>query len=358
MRIEEYDIHRLQLPLPQPIGDSQVRFDEHWLTVLELKTDDGLTGVGFELQQGLPTAARAQLRQQYEHQTWSAIRGTHPAANCLRVTRPRGGNVGAGVLPLATETAVWDLLAQSMDMPLYQLLGGENRRVPAYGSTLDFHLDDDAFRAKLSTFVEMGFRAVKIKVGHPDIGWDLRRMGIAVDIMGPDADLMVDANEAWSPKETLVRLDTYRQAGFELFWIEDPVTREDYPGYALLSAELPTVRVNTGEYLEFSGKRRLLETGGVDVLNVHGAIGMSRAAAQLAGDYGIPVSLGNTIGEIGVHLAASLPECLYLEFSNLEWNRIIEEPVRFSGGFAHVPEGNGHGLTLDRDAVEHFSRPD
>lgn len=47
-----------------------------------------------------------------------------------------------------------------------------------------------------------------------------------------------------------------------------------------------------------------------------------------------------------------------LEFSNLEWNRIFEEPVEFSGGFAYAPERIGHGLTLDRDAVEHFSRAD
>ena len=78
---------------------------------------------------------------------------------------------------------------------------------------------------------------------------------------------------------------------------------------------------------------------------------MSRAVAHLAGDYGIPVSLGNTIMEIGVHLAASLPECLYLEFSDLIWNRLTKQPVQFDNGFALAPDRPGHGIELDQDAI-------
>ena len=357
MKITNYSIHRVYLPLPLPIGDSQVRFDEHWMTVLELTTDDGLTGVGFEVQQGLPTPALAQLKEQFKWQMWPAIRQTHPAAQALRITRPRGGNVGAATMPLATETAVWDLLGKSLGMPLFRLLGGSNPKVPAYGSTLDFHLSDDEFRGELEHFHDIGLRAVKIKVGHADVDWELKRMGIARDVMGPDSDLMIDANEAWSPAETMLRMHLYGEAGFDIFWIEDPITREDYGGYNQLSTEIVDSRINTGEYLGFSGKRRLLECGGVDVLNIHGSIGMSRAAAHLAGDFGIPVSLGNTIGEIGVHLAASLPECLYLEFSDLEWNRLLIDPVRIADGHAFAPDRPGHGLELDRDALEEFSLP-
>ena len=93
------------------------------------------------------------------------------------------------------------------------------------------------------------------------------------------------------------------------------------------------------------------------MLNVHGQINQTRAAAYLAGDYGIPVSLGNTIMEIGVHLAASLPECLYMEYSDLAWNEVATEPIRFEDGYAIAPDRPGHGIELDRDAVERFSRP-
>lgn len=357
MKITGYNLQRIHLELPLPIGDSQVRFSDHWMTILELSTDTGLTGLGFELQQGMPIAALPELQSQFQYNAWPVLQNEHPASVAMCISRPRGGNIGAAAMPLAVETALWDLMGKSLDLPLYRLLGGTDSKVPAYGSTLDFHLSDAEFRNRLGDFRRMGFTSIKIKVGHADVEWDLGRMQIARDVMGTDGDLMVDANEAWSPKEAISRLHIYREAGFDIFWIEDPITRDDYRGYAMLAAELPFTRINTGEYLEFSGKRRLLESQGVDVLNIHGSIGMSRAAAHLAGDFGIPVSLGNTILEIGVHLAASLPECLYIEFSDLIWNRLAKQPVRFENGYAHAPDRPGHGIELDADAIGQYSRP-
>jgi L-alanine-DL-glutamate epimerase-like enolase superfamily enzyme len=356
-QIVDYELHRLFLKLRLPIGDSQVLFTDHWMTVLELKTDEGSVGVGFELQQGLPTPGLKQLKERFEHAHWPLLKGTDPGSEVLRISRPRGGNVGAAPMPLAVETAGWDLFGKQVELPLYRLFGGANPRVRAYGSTLDFHLTDEDFRMRLAEFREMGFRSVKVKIGHPDPSWDLRRLGIVHDVMGRDGDLMVDANEAWSPKEAILRLRLYHDEGFKIYWIEDPITREDYSGYAALRSLISTSRINTGEYLGFHGKRRLLESDGVDVLNVHGQFNQSRAAATLAGDYGIPVSLGNTIMEIGVHLAASLPECLYLEYSDLAWNQIAKEPIRFEDGFAIAPDRPGHGIELDWDAVARFSTP-
>lgn len=357
LALADYKLHRVRLELAMPIGDSQVEFTVHWMTVLELTTDNGLTGIGFDLQQGKPTPALAQLEAQFEYNMWPMLRGTNPFGEALRITRPRGGNVGAATSSLAVETAVWDLIGKAAGLPLYQLLGGTNPAVPAYGSTLDYRLTDEQFHSRLGEFKAMGFRGIKIKVGHPDVEWDLKRMAIALEVMGPDVDLMIDANEAWSPKEAIRRSHIYKDTGFDVYWIEDPITREDYSGYAELRGAIPFTRINTGEYLGFSGKRRLLDAGGVDVLNIHGSIGMSRAAAHLAGDFGIPVSLGNTIMEIGVHLAASLPEVLYLEFSDLAWNKLAKQPVQFEGSKAIAPDRPGHGIELDRDALAAYSCP-
>ncbi len=56
MKISDYTLHRVHLELPRSIDDSQVCFTDHWMTILELSTDSGLKGVGFELQQGMPIA--------------------------------------------------------------------------------------------------------------------------------------------------------------------------------------------------------------------------------------------------------------------------------------------------------------
>ena len=92
-------------------------------------------------------------------------------------------------------------------------------------------------------------------------------------------------------------------------------------------------------------------------VDIHGDIAASRAATQLVADHGIPVSVGNTILEIGVHLSASLPECACLEFSDLAWNQLATEPIRFENGYALAPDQPGHGIELNRDALKRFSRP-
>lgn len=357
MKITRYHLHRVHFHWTLPIGDSQVRFDDLWMTVLELETDSGSVGLGVEGQQGRPTPTLDNLNSQWEYGPWPSLQGADPRCLALALSRPRGGNVGAGAFGGAVEMAIWDLLAKSMELPLYRLLGSTEPKVRAYGSTLDFHLTDDQFRAKLQRFQQKGFRAVKIKVGHPDVAWDLHRLGIVHEVLGRNIDLMVDANEAWTPKETLYRAHRYRDSGFDIYWIEDPITRDDYDGYRRLCAELPFTRINTGEYVGFSGKRQLLQTGGVDVMNVHAHFGANRALAQLAGEYGIPLALGNTSFEIGVHLAASLPECLYMEFSDLGWNELAREPIRFEGGYAIAPDRPGHGIELNRTVLERLSEP-
>ena len=159
-RITDYQLHRLHIELPLPIGDSQVRFTDHWMTVVELIDESGRSGVGFELQQGLPTAGSEQRQAQFEYAHWPALQGSEPASQVLKLSRPRGGNVGATPLPVAVETALWDVLGKQLEQPLYRLFGGTDPKVRAYGSTLDFHLTDNEFRARLGDFRGMGFRGI------------------------------------------------------------------------------------------------------------------------------------------------------------------------------------------------------
>ncbi|MBE1508669.1 enolase C-terminal domain-like protein [Rhizobium viscosum] len=77
----------------------------------------------------------------------------------------------------------------------------------------------------------------------------------------------------------------------------------------------------------------------------------------LAAELGIPVSLGNTFLEIGVHMAVALPEVEWLEYSFQNFDHLVETPIEIRNGFAYAPDRLGHGLVLSKAARHEWARP-
>jgi L-alanine-DL-glutamate epimerase-like enolase superfamily enzyme len=169
--------------------------------------------------------------------------------------------------------------------------------------------------------------------------------------------VMIDANEAWSAKEALVRMEAFRRAGHELLWVEDPVLRDDFAGLRMLRSAAPWTQINAGEYLDLHGKRLLLDADAADILNVHGQVSDVMRIGWLAADKGVPVSLGNTFLEVGVHMAAALPEVEWLEYSFQNFDHLVEQPIEIRDGFAYAPDRPGHGLVLSEAARREWARP-
>jgi len=170
--------------------------------------------------------------------------------------------------------------------------------------------------------------------------------------------VMIDANEAWGAKEAVVKLEAIRRAGFELMWVEDPILRTDFEGLRLLRESTPWTLINSGEYLDAAGKRALMSAGGTDILNVHGQVTDVMRIGWLAAELGIPVSLGNTFLEVGVHMACALPEVEWLEYSFQNFDHLVERPIAIADGWIHAPDRPGHGLILSESARRQWSRPE
>lgn len=355
--IEHRRITRFQFPRGRVIGDSQIRVDTHHIGALELISTDGSVGLGFFGALVYPLPPLTELERVFDTEVGPQVLAQPPAALLNRVTRPRGGNIRSHIFTQAVDQALWDLQAKAAGLPLHRLLGGTSDRVRAYASGLEFHLSIDEMTTLFAEAAARGFTAFKVKVGHPDLAWDLARLRAVVDVVGPDAQLMVDANEAWSPKEAIRRAHAYRDAGFNIFWIEDPCLRDDFEGLARVCQAVPFAHINSGEYLDLRGKSLLMAARAVDILNVHGHISDTLIAARLAASYGIPVSLGNTPLELGVHLAVALPEVVWMEYSFQDYDALVEEPIVFEHGSALAPDRPGHGLTLSETARKEFARP-
>jgi L-alanine-DL-glutamate epimerase-like enolase superfamily enzyme len=359
MRLVTYRITRFQFARDRVIGDSQVRADDVNIAALELIGDNGLSGLGFIQTLFTPLPDQAEIERVFAAEVWPGLEGQHPAGLVHRVSRPRGGNQRAFGLPFheALQVALWDLAAKEVNLPLHKLLGSRRERVRAYASGLDFHLDDAEFVELFAHADAIGYSAFKIKVGHPDFEWDLHRLNLLQKTVRPGAQFMIDANEAWGAKEAAVKLEAIRRAGYDLLWVEDPILRNDFEGLRLLRESCPWTLINSGEYLDASGKRLLMEAGATDILNVHGQVTDVMRIGWLAAEKGIPVSLGNTFLEMGVHMAVALPEVEWMEYSFQNLDHLIEEPIEIRDGHAYAPDRPGHGLVLSETARRDWARP-
>jgi L-alanine-DL-glutamate epimerase-like enolase superfamily enzyme len=358
--IRSFAVTRFEFRRDRAIGDSQVRFDMFHGFALELADGAGHVGLGFAHLLWDAVPSQAALEAAFAAHVWPGLDGRNPLEVINRVDRPRGGNRRDATHGFAEplQIALWDLAAQQAGLPLARFLGAARDRLPAYASGLDFHMTDGEFSTFFARAADAGFRAFKIKVGHPDVAWDLHRIDLLKRTVGADAGIMVDANEAWSPKEAATRLAAYRRAGHDLIWVEDPIMRDDFDGLRALSAAHPWTQVNSGEYLDLAGRTRLLMARATDIINLHGRITEVMRVGWLAHELGIPVAMGNTTLELGVHTGAALPEARWLEYSFQNYDHLVDAPIPIRDGFAHVPDRPGLGFALSDAARRDWSAPE
>ncbi|WP_084583222.1 mandelate racemase/muconate lactonizing enzyme family protein [Sphingomonas azotifigens] len=346
-QIAGYRTTRLQFPRDRTIGDSQVRADEAQVIAIELIDGAGNVGLGFAQSLFVPLPEPSEIDRVFAIEAWPGLEGRHPAALALAVHRVRGGNVRRMTLPFeeALQHATWDLFAKQSGLPLWQMLGARRDTVPVYASGLDFHLSDHDFTELFGKAHEQGFRGYKIKVGHPDLERDVHRLDLLRQVTGGTRPVMIDANEAWTAQETVQAIAAFKRAGHDIYWIEDPIPREDFDGLRMLRS-LGISRINAGEYLDLTGKRKLLEARACDMLNVHGQVSDVMRAGWLANEANVEVTFGNTFLELGVNMALALPGVRWLEYSFQNFDHLVEAPFVMADGVIHGRDAPGHGLTL------------
>jgi L-alanine-DL-glutamate epimerase-like enolase superfamily enzyme len=351
--VERWRLASYSFPTPRLIGDCGHRIEALPIGTLELESSSGHTGLGFFWSPSFPDPlpSLAELERAFARDVAPALVGATPDALLNRLGQARGGGVRVGFFADAVDLALWDLRAKELDLPLYRLLGGTEPRVRAYASGLDFNLSLDEACAFFAEAARQGFTAFKVKVGHPELAWELERLRAISEAVGPGATLLVDANEAWSPKDAIRRLHAYRDAGIDVFWIEDPCLRDDVDGLRRVAREVPFAHLQAGEYLDAHGRRRLIEARAVDVVNLLDHVSDGLRLAWLAAGHGVRAAVGNTAFDVGVHLAAALPDVLFVEYSLFEYERFCEEAIRCEDGYAVAPDRPGHGIALAEAAL-------
>jgi L-alanine-DL-glutamate epimerase-like enolase superfamily enzyme len=262
----------------------------------------------------------------------------------------------------AVDCALWDLKARLLDVPLHRLVGAVHDAVPVYGSGGFTTYDDERLVDQLTGWVhDQRIPRVKIKIGE---SWgaaeerDLRRVALAREVVGPTAELYVDANGGYSVGQA-VRVD-HRMREHDVRWFEEPVS-SDHPDRLRDVRTAVRADVAAGEYgWDLASAQRLCAAGAVDCLQVDvtrcGGITELFRIAAVAAAHGLQVS-GHCAPHLHLAPLLSVPNLRHLEWFHdhvrIE-SMLLEEARDPGGGAVKPPDGSGHGFTVRLDRAEQF----
>jgi L-alanine-DL-glutamate epimerase-like enolase superfamily enzyme len=180
--------------------------------------------------------------------------------------RNLGGSGASAMAVSAMDVALWDLKARLLGVPLAQLLGQVRPDLPVYGSGGFTSYSDAQLERQFAGWAELGISRFKMKVGR-EPRRDFDRVRRARAVIGPHAELFVDANSAYTGREAL-EFGTRFVAESDVRWLEQPLAPADLEGLRFLRQRVPAqLEIADGEYgYDLDYFRRLLDADAVDVV--------------------------------------------------------------------------------------------
>lgn len=363
MKIVDLEACTVAIPLERPATFATRVVHERHFSLVRVRREDGIDGLGYcyvgSRAGHLATlAVRELLRDsvigrdsENTEQIWDSMyRET--------LLQGRGGLVLRAMS--AIDNALWDAKAKAAGLPLYKYLGAHREgTVPVYASGGYYaqSATPSELAREVESYLEMGFKAVKVKVGRLSPPEDAARLAAARSTMGQDTQLLLDANNAWRDAPTAIAaIRAFERASPG--WIEEPVMPDEVDMMATIARAVDTP-VATGEidYGRWAFKR-LLDAGAASILQpdvgVCGGVTEWRRIAALATAYGVPVA-PHSRQESHVHLVASTPNATWLEYfpddSITNISRVFTTALEIVDGEAVIPDRTGFGTELDEDAL-------
>ena len=386
MKISSIKSHVLRYELDKELGYSQQYYKHRTAHLVEIETDEGITGWGECFGPGNIALANKYIVEKViqpliigedpinKEYIW------HKVYNLLRDSGQKGMPIQAlsGI-----DIALWDILAKKAKLPLYQLLGGKtNNKIPVYGYGMMLQKKSveelcELFKKEANQIKEKNFKAMKMKVGLGPKE-DLKLVSAVREVIGNDFKLMVDANHAYNKNDAL-----YVGRGLdemEIYWFEEPVAPEDYDGYKELKEKLKTnIAGGEAEFTKY-GWNQLIKNNCIDIAQPEvcglGGITEYLKVSALAQSNFIPIVnhvWGSALSvAVNLHLLTSLPDMpgglfptkSMLEFDTTEKNIFITDlaeekfsildQVKDKDGFASPLENIGIGINPKKEFIKEY----
>ena len=356
MKIAAIESFILKVPTAKPIA---LEFPEQKLICAHVRTDEGVTGLGYALAMG---GGGAEAIQVYlETRLKPLLLGQDPLfveRLWERMYRSDRGIKRQGVAGYAISTldiALWDVVGKAANLPLYKLWGAVTDRVPAYGSGGWPGYSVDDVIAEALRYKQLGCRYYKMKIHDPDPRVNRQRVEAVRKALGDGVRMMVDVNQK------LDVLGNIRQAAlleeFDLVWYEEPVLADDLAACAEVAHAIK-IPVATGEnnYTRFEF-RELIERKAARYLmpDVCRANGFSETLkiARMASAHQLLVS-PHVVHELSLQILGAISNGFLAEWIDWAPADLFDGMPKCEDGQFRLSDRPGHGLALTPDAEPRY----
>ncbi len=329
--------------------------------IVRVETSEGITGYG-EAHPGRSPGAVVSLIHNTLAPMLIGMKATDVIGVWKRVHRMQlsshGVGSGASLGLSGIDMALWDIRGKAAKMPLYELLGGSKRRLPAYAGGISLgYQPKESLAEEAQEYVARGYKAIKLRLGDSAKA-DIERVLHVRKVLGDDIDILTDANTAYTLAD--VRRVLPVLADIKAGWLEEPFACNDFSSYREAAKITSLVPIAAGENhygrFEFA---QLREAGAVQIwqpdLSKCGGITEGLAIAAMASAYRIPMHTHSSATGINhaatIHFMAAIENSGYFEACVSHFN-----PLRdmFGTTFEIGPDGcvepldrPGIGLEID-----------
>ncbi|MGA1066815.1 MAG: mandelate racemase/muconate lactonizing enzyme family protein [Alphaproteobacteria bacterium] len=380
MKIETTEAHLISVPLKVKTWTAQESFSEMSCLLIEINTDSGLQGVG------QVTGPNLSKVLDYVQEFGAIIKGMDARSSTviwdklfsLTSPRPYGANAKDGLPPPLSRTdrlqitaaiggidnALWDIKGKAANMPVFRLLGGEKSRIPVYatGGYLKKGAPITACAAELKAFIDQGYTAVKLKVGHHTLEEEVKRVKATREAIG-DAMLMLDMNACYDLNECIHFAKAVEP--FNLTWLEEPLHWYLQPADFAKLAEATSIPIAHGERLfdRFTA-RDFIENGGIKFIQFdstrHSGFTEHLRIAHMAEQNGIFIA-PHLAPEMHGHLVSAFPRAGFIAESHGDPDRnplwhggLFSKKAEIKEGYLHLNESAGFGYDIDWNFVAKY----
>jgi len=266
----------------------------------------------------------------------------------------------------AIDIALWDIIGQALNRPIYQLLGGAVRDKVPFGAYTTMILSVEDTLKRMRNAYKDGYRVMRMKVGHDD-DLDIARVKAIREEFGDDVKIWVDANQAWTVHRAISVLKKMDRHGLDI--VEQPVAYYNLKGMAQVR-KATGIQVMADESLHTPfDALNIIKEEAADIFNIYvnksPGITYSMRIARIAEAAGIDAHIAGQVASVGevakLHMIAAIPNIGVgagvgkAYEGGLTENLLAEQPKVTKDG-VELPKGPGLGIRLDEEKLKKYRR--